>query len=52
MANDHDEFLKVTMGCMDLVYNLARRLVYSTEDAQDLVPGNCRPIRRPRLPRD
>jgi RNA polymerase sigma-70 factor (ECF subfamily) len=36
VTNDHDEFLKVTMGCMDLVYNLARRLVYSTEDAQDL----------------
>jgi RNA polymerase sigma-70 factor (ECF subfamily) len=32
-----EEFLRTTMGCMDLVYNLARRLVRSEEDVQDLV---------------
>lgn len=32
-----EEFLRATMGCMDLVYNLSRRLVRSEEDAQDLV---------------
>ena len=37
MGTEHDEFLRATMGCMDLVYNLARRMVYSAEDAQDLV---------------
>lgn len=37
MGTENDEFLRVTMGCMDLVYNLARRMVYSSEDAQDLV---------------
>jgi len=37
MGTEHDEFLRATMGCMDLVYNLARRMVYSPEDAQDLV---------------
>lgn len=34
---EHDEFLRATMGCMDLVYNIARRMVHSAEDAQDLV---------------
>lgn len=34
---EEEEFLRATMGCMDLVYNLARRLVRSEEDAQDLV---------------
>jgi RNA polymerase sigma-70 factor (ECF subfamily) len=33
----HDDFLRATMGCMDLVYNLARRLVIDGDDAQDLV---------------
>ena len=37
MGDEHDEFLRATMGSMDLVYNLARRLVHSPEDAQDLV---------------
>ena len=37
MGTEHDEFLRATMGCMDLVYNLARRMVLSPEDAQDLV---------------
>jgi RNA polymerase sigma-70 factor (ECF subfamily) len=39
MRNDvgHDEFLQATMGCMDMVYNLARRMVASSDDAQDLV---------------
>ena len=32
-----DEFLRATMGCMDLVYNLSRRLARSEEDVQDLV---------------
>lgn len=33
----HDEFLQATMGCMDLVYNIARRMVSSIEDAEELV---------------
>ena len=33
----HEEFLQATMGCMDLVYNIARRMAFSVEDAQDLV---------------
>lgn len=34
----HDEdFLKATMGAMDLVYNIARRMVPRREDAEDLV---------------
>jgi RNA polymerase sigma-70 factor (ECF subfamily) len=37
MGTEHDEFLRATMGCMDLVYNLARRMVFSAEDAEDLV---------------
>ncbi len=32
-----DEFLQATMGCMDLLYNIARRMMASAEDAQDLV---------------
>src|SRR2546427_11997850 len=32
-----EEFLSSTMGAMDLVYNIARRMVPSVEDAQDLV---------------
>jgi RNA polymerase sigma-70 factor, ECF subfamily len=34
---DDDEFLKATIGAMDLVYNIARRMVPRPEDAQDLV---------------
>jgi RNA polymerase sigma-70 factor (ECF subfamily) len=34
---DDDGFLRATMGSMDLVYNLARRMVPRPEDAQDLV---------------
>jgi len=40
MRGEHvrdEEFLQATMGCMDLVYNIARRMVTSVEDAQDLV---------------
>lgn len=36
MANDQEEFLRATMGAMDLVYNLARRLARDREDAEDL----------------
>jgi len=36
MTNDHDAFLRATMGCMDLVYNLSRRLVRGREEAEDL----------------
>lgn len=32
-----DEFLRATMGAVDLVYTLARRMVDRPEDAQDLV---------------
>jgi len=32
-----DEFLSSTMGAMDLVYNIARRMERSPEDARDLV---------------
>jgi RNA polymerase sigma-70 factor, ECF subfamily len=32
-----EEFLSSTMGAMDLVYNVARRMVPRMEDAQDLV---------------
>jgi RNA polymerase sigma-70 factor (ECF subfamily) len=35
--DDDDGFLQATMGSMDLVYNLARRMVPRPEDAQDLV---------------
>jgi RNA polymerase sigma-70 factor (ECF subfamily) len=34
---DHDEFLRATIGCMDIVYNLARRFSERPEDAEDLV---------------
>jgi RNA polymerase sigma factor (sigma-70 family) len=37
VRNDHDEFLRATMGSMDLVYNLARRFSERPEDAEDLV---------------
>ena len=33
----HEEFLKATMGYMDFVYNIARRVAVSVEDAEDLV---------------
>lgn len=36
MADD-DAFLRATMGSMDLVYNVARRLVRRPEDVEDLV---------------
>jgi RNA polymerase sigma-70 factor, ECF subfamily len=36
MTND-DGFLQATMGSMDRVYNIARRMVPRSEDAQDLV---------------
>jgi RNA polymerase sigma-70 factor, ECF subfamily len=32
-----EEFLRATLGSMDLVYNLARRMVPRPEDAEDLV---------------
>ncbi len=34
---DDDGFLQATMGAMDLVYNISRRMVPRSEDAQDLV---------------
>ena len=34
---DEAEFLRATMGSMDLVYNLARRMVRSPDEVQDLV---------------
>jgi RNA polymerase sigma-70 factor (ECF subfamily) len=34
---DHEEFLRATMGAVDLVYNLARRFAERAEDAEDLV---------------
>ncbi len=37
MASDQDEFLRATMGAMDLVYNLSRRLTDGRQDAEDLV---------------
>jgi RNA polymerase sigma-70 factor, ECF subfamily len=37
MATDHEEFLRVTMGSMELVYNLSRRLTHDPRDAEDLV---------------
>jgi hypothetical protein len=37
MADDHDEFLRATMGSMDLVYNLSCRLTRDRQDAEDLV---------------
>ena len=37
MVDPREEFLSSTMGAMDLVHNIARRMVPSVEDAQDLV---------------
>jgi RNA polymerase sigma-70 factor (ECF subfamily) len=37
MANDQDDFLRATMGAMDLVFNLSRRLTDSRQDTEDLV---------------
>jgi RNA polymerase sigma factor (sigma-70 family) len=37
VRTDHDEFLRATMGAMDIVYNLARRFSERPEDAEDLV---------------
>jgi len=37
MATDQDEFLRATMGAMDLVFSLSRRLTNSRQDAEDLV---------------
>lgn len=34
---DDEEFLQATLGAMDLVYNIARRVVPGREDARDLV---------------
>ena len=36
-AGDQDEFLRATMGAVDLVFNLSRRLTDSRQDAEDLV---------------
>ncbi|GIU99147.1 MAG: RNA polymerase sigma factor RpoE [Actinomycetota bacterium] len=36
MTSDQDSFLRATMGAMDLIYNLSRRLVRSREEAEDL----------------
>jgi RNA polymerase sigma-70 factor (ECF subfamily) len=33
----NDAFLRATMGSMDLVYNVARRMVRTSEDVEDLV---------------
>jgi RNA polymerase sigma-70 factor, ECF subfamily len=33
----HEDFLNSTLGAMDLVYNIARRMVPGVEDARDLV---------------
>jgi RNA polymerase sigma-70 factor (ECF subfamily) len=37
MASDQDGFLRATMGAMDLVFNLSRRLTHNRQDAEDLV---------------
>ncbi|MCI0632584.1 MAG: sigma-70 family RNA polymerase sigma factor [Actinobacteria bacterium] len=37
MGNDQDGFLRATMGAMDLVFNLSRRLTDNRQDAEDLV---------------
>jgi RNA polymerase sigma-70 factor (ECF subfamily) len=34
---ESEDFLRATLGSMDLVYNIARRLVARQEDAEDLV---------------
>jgi RNA polymerase sigma-70 factor (ECF subfamily) len=36
-VDENEDFLKATMGSMDMVYNIARRMVPRPEDAQDLV---------------
>lgn len=36
-SEEQDEFLGATMGAMDLVFNLSRRLTDSRQDAEDLV---------------
>ncbi|GIU97099.1 MAG: hypothetical protein KatS3mg013_0902 [Actinomycetota bacterium] len=36
MTSDQDSFLRATMGAMDLVYNLSRKLVRTREEAEDL----------------
>src|ERR687891_540940 len=55
MASDQDEFLRATMGAMDLVFNLSRRLTDSRQDAEDLVQDTFlkafrawKDLRRPR----
>jgi RNA polymerase sigma-70 factor (ECF subfamily) len=35
--DDHEEFLRATMGSVDLVFNLSRRLTDGRQDAEDLV---------------
>jgi RNA polymerase sigma-70 factor (ECF subfamily) len=37
MGSDQDGFLRATMGAMDLVFNLSRRLTNNRQDAEDLV---------------
>jgi len=37
MASDQDGFLRGTMGAMELVFNLSRRLTSNRQDAEDLV---------------
>jgi RNA polymerase sigma-70 factor, ECF subfamily len=37
MRKDDEEFLRASMGSMDIVYNLARRFSERPEDAEDLV---------------
>ena len=37
MGSDQDDFLRATMGAMDLVFNLSCRLTHSRQDAEDLV---------------
>lgn len=36
MGSDQDTFLRATLGSMELVYNLSRRLVRGREEAEDL----------------
>jgi RNA polymerase sigma-70 factor (ECF subfamily) len=37
LRTQHEEFLRATMGSMELVYNLARRFTERPEDTEDLV---------------
>jgi RNA polymerase sigma-70 factor, ECF subfamily len=37
VRTEHEEFLRTTMGAIELVYNLARRFADRPEDAEDLV---------------